>query len=242
MPKSETFHGKGHVYDVVVVGAGISGSEAALKLANAGLDVLVMTTSLDTIANLFHEKVRLNPPQKSFLLKVFKDNNKDGYLHSSDLHKWVKYGLEHSQSIHLLQSSAEKLIVENNRAIGVETWEGVPRYGKSILLAVGSFLQSRLTIGELEERCGRLGEMSYDELYNDLRQYGSLKNHSFRIELPDSSQFYTVNCKIIDEIQDSQVFGLDGLYATGLCAGIVSSYEEAVLDALDTAETIIENS
>ncbi len=241
MPKSQTFPGKGHIYDVIVVGAGISGSEAALRLAGAGLDVLILTTSLDTIANLFQERVKLDPPKKSFLEKVYKDNNHAGWLQSTDLHKWVKYGLEHSQSIHLLQSSAEKLIVEKNKVIGVETWEGVPRYGNNTLLAVGSFLQARLTIGSLEERAGRLGEMSYDELYTDLKQYVSLKSHSFKIDLEEGGQSYTVNCKIIDGVQDSKVLGLDGLFATGLCAGIDSSYEEAVLDALNAANNILKN-
>lgn len=239
MPKKQTFPGKGHIYDVIVVGAGISGTEVALKLAEGGLDVLVATTSLDTIANLYHDRVVLEPPQDSYFFKIIKDNNNGAWVKSSDLHKWAKYGLEHTQGIHLLQSSAEKLIIENNKVVGIETWEGVARYGKAVVLAVGSFLQSRLKIGSLEERSGRLGEMSYDELYEDLSRYISLRTYVFRVEILDNNQEYTVNCKIIDNIQDSQVVGLDGLYATGLCAGIVSSYEGAILNALNTAKTIL---
>ena len=234
-----TFPGIGHVYDVAIIGAGISGTEAALYLAEAGLDILLLSTSLDTIYNLFDDKTKLNADKNSFMYQAFKEASIDNQISSHDMHRLAKYRLEHSQGIHLLQSSASSLIVEDNKVKGLKTWEGVARYSKYTLLAVGSFLASRLKIGHLEEISGRLSEMSYDELYNDLSQYLQFKDISQVKKAETSNSAYTVNYKIILNTEDYKINTLSNLYATGLCIDSSLSYEDSAKSGILAAKEIL---
>ena len=54
----------------------------------------------------------------------------------------------------------------------MRTWEGVDRLSKRTALCVGSFLEARLKVGELTESAGRLSEMAYDDLFQDLHSSG----------------------------------------------------------------------
>lgn len=238
---AKSFPGIGHVYDLVIVGAGISGTEAALFLADSGLDILLVSTSLDTIYNLFSDKASLKANKKSFMAQAFKEASVDGNIASHEIHRLAKYRLEHSRGIHLLQSSASSLIVEDNIVKGIKTWEGVPRLGKYTLLGVGSFLRSRLKIAILEEVSGRLSEMSYDDLFLDLNQYLSFEDASFSKKEELSSPAYIVNYKIITDIKGYKTKALGNLYATGLCIDNSVTYEEAALSGVLAAKQILKN-
>lgn len=236
-----SFPGIGHVYDLIIVGAGISGTEAALFLADSGLDILLVSTSLDTIYNLFSDKTNLKAAKDSFMAQAFKEASIDGSIASYEMHRLAKYRLEHSQGIHLLQSSASGLIVEDKLVKGIKTWEAVPRLSRYTLLTVGSFLSSRLKIGNLEEISGRLSEMSYDDLFLDLRQYLSFKDSSLRKEQETTSPSYSVDYKTISNVQDYKITSLGNLYATGLCIDNSLNYEEAALTGILAAKQILKN-
>ncbi len=243
LPKAmaTSFPGIGHIYDLIIVGAGISGTEAALYLANAGLDILLVSTSLDTIYNLFSDKTKLEANKASFMAEAFKEQAVDGYVASSQMHRLAKYRLEHSQGIHLLQSSASSLIVEDSNVKGIKTWEGVPRYGKYSLLAVGSFLASRLKISALEETSGRLSEMSYDDLFLDLSQYLSFADAKRNKEKELGNSAYSISYKIINDSKDYKIKALGNLYATGLCIDNDLTYEDAALSGILAAKKILQN-
>jgi tRNA U34 5-carboxymethylaminomethyl modifying enzyme MnmG/GidA len=252
------FPGRGHIYDVAIVGAGICGTEAALACANAGLDVLLVTTILDTCYNLVGDGAVLKAPQGTFMANAVANlgdrnsadrnsadtnsadansadaNSADanGFVTSWELHRAAKFELEHTPNLHFLQSSVSALVTEGTTVTGITTWEGVPRYAKNAALCVGSFLEARLTIGNLVEHAGRLSEMSYDDLYQDLLARGfKFDSLKLRADSVEDSPGYSVDCKIFakDEIHPV-TFALNkfrNLYAAGTCAFGYLSYEEA---------------
>ena len=100
------------------------------------------------------------------------------------------------------------------------------------VLCVGSFLQARLTIGTLTETAGRLSEMAYDDLYDDLTARGFTFS-DLTLTAPESrgAPPYTVRCKRFGSAEwDADTFRLGrlgNLYAAGVCASGELSYEAA---------------
>lgn len=243
MSEARSFPGRGHVYDVLIVGAGISGSEAAFACAKAGLDVLLVTTSLDTVYNLAAAGARLDPSPKTLMHSLCQEAaDETGFVRPWELHRAAKYALEHRPGIHLLQSSVSTLSVENEQVTGITTWEGVPRFAKRTALCVGSFLQARLSVGRLTEKAGRLSEMSYDNLYESLVSLG-FTFEAVTIETPSSegSLAYSVACRVFsrEELKTFKLTQLENLYAAGLCAAGYLSYEDTALQGRDLADALI---
>ena len=95
-------------YQALIIGAGIAGSEAALVLAKRGLKIGLLTQSLDTVYLPFTPLFEQGP-EGSLMAQVGAPGKKGWELHSK-----AKYILEAEPNIHLFQSSATGLIVENN--------------------------------------------------------------------------------------------------------------------------------
>jgi tRNA U34 5-carboxymethylaminomethyl modifying enzyme MnmG/GidA len=241
---SMNFPGRGYIYDVALVGAGICGTEAALACAKAGLDVLLVTTILDTCYNLVGDGAVLQAPADTFMAEAVTTlADEHGFVTTWELHRAAKFALEHTPGIHFLQSSVSSLITENNRVTGISTWEGVPRYAKYVVLCVGSFFESRLTIGHLTEHAGRLSEMSYDDLYLDLVAKGfQFDSLQLKALTTNDSPSYTVDCKVFAQGEiDPVTFGssrLEHLYAAGTCAFGYTSYEAAAQQGRQLAEQL----
>ena len=248
MTQPRSFPGRGHVYDVLVVGAGISGCEAAFACAEASLDVLLVTTSLDTVYNLAGAGAKLTPSPRTLMHTLCQEvADETDFVRPWELHRAAKYALEHRPGIHLLQSSVSTLIVEKDgvedgEVKGVTTWEGVPRFAKRTALCVGSFLEARLTVGSLTEKAGRLSEMAYDDLYKDLQSL-EFSFEDVEIDAPSSggSLAYSVACKVFAQGERSgfQLTSFKNLYAAGLCAKGYLSYEDAALQGRNLADALI---
>ncbi|WP_027482202.1 FAD-dependent oxidoreductase [Deinococcus pimensis] len=169
VPRS--FPQPGHRYDVAVVGAGLAGCEVASRLARAGRDVLLVTQSLDSVANLFHARVPGPFPPSSLMEEARRAVSPDETPWA--LHREVKGRLEAQSGVHLLQSCVSSL----EPAVGdaphrLLTWEGPSLSADAVVLAVGSFLRGRLRAGTVEEEAGRLTEVAYDFLADDLAARG----------------------------------------------------------------------
>lgn len=226
-------------YQLLVVGAGIAGSEAAWAAARRGLRVLLVTTSLDTVYNLVGDGASLTPPEGSLMQEAAsKLEPVDGMVGSWALHRQVKYALEREAGLHLLQSSVAGLLVNRGRVVGVSTWEGVDRYADNVALCVGSFLGAKLRIGSSEESAGRLSEMAYDDLYHDLTRRGfGFQQLTMQAPPASGSLAYEVSCQTLaadewDEA-DHRMIRLEGLYAAGLCAAGRLTYEQAARQGQD---------
>lgn len=228
--------GPGHRYDVVVIGAGIAGSEAAFACARGALDVLLVTTSLDTVYNTVGDRVWLEPPTGTLMEGLVRGGvEADGRIASWELHRAAKAALEAQPSLHLLQSNVDGLLLAGDGSVcGVRTWEGVDRLGACVALCAGSFLRARLTVGALTEAAGRLSEMAYDELYLDLERRGL----RFREEVLDADPRggalpYRVACRVLGDRtldDDGGVRGLPGLTAAGVCARGHQTFEASAAD------------
>ena len=238
-----SFPGPGHVYDVALVGAGVAGCEAALACARSGLDVLLVTTSLDTLYNLVGDGAPLQPPPNTLMADIYEEVARDGFVGNWACHRHAKYVLEHTSGIHLLQSSVSSLLLMDEEVRGVRTWEGVDRLAKRTALCVGSFLEARLRVGELTEKAGRLSEMAYDDLFEGLQSSGfTFEEVRLEANPQDGSLPYTVACKRFapSERNGFALQRIANLYGAGVCASGYLSHEEAAEEGKRLAERLIE--
>lgn len=240
----QTFPGPGHRYDLLVVGAGLAGSELAILAARSGLDVLLLTTSLDTVYMLASDAALLEPQPGTLMRELAGPlQGSDGRVGSWALHRAAKQALERTPGLHLLQSNATALTAQEGTVTGVETWEGVQRRAARTALCAGSFLAARLTVGSLTEAAGRLSEMAYDELYDDLAARGfAFEDASFAADEAQGSLAYTVRCRVFAPVerQGFRLPRLKRLYAAGACLEPALGYEAAAAQGAALARALLD--
>ncbi|MBI5025833.1 MAG: tRNA uridine-5-carboxymethylaminomethyl(34) synthesis enzyme MnmG [Nitrospirae bacterium] len=189
---------KDYDYDVIVIGAGHAGCEAALAAARMGLKAALFTMNLDTIAQM-----SCNPAigglAKSHLVKEidalggemarvtdragiqFKVLNKskgpavwatrvqaDRVLYRL----YMKEVLEAEKGIDIKQAMVEKILIKDRRVYGVETSLEVPCRSKALIIATGTFLNGLIHIGLKSFPAGRAGEFPSVGLSESLRSLG----------------------------------------------------------------------
>lgn len=210
--------------DVIVVGGGITGSEAAWRLARRGVATLLVTTSLDTIATLPGDGWSFEPPPGGLLAALADEARSGSHWSARALHRGVKRDLERERALHVLQSTVVDLRLDGaGRVGGVVTWEGVERSAPHVALCLGTFLGARLAVGDTIERAGRLSELADDALYERLGALGvRFVAREAGIEGDALSPGYRVTFHAFAEDETDghgRVWRLPGLYAFGLCAG-----------------------
>jgi tRNA U34 5-carboxymethylaminomethyl modifying enzyme MnmG/GidA len=224
-------------YDVLIVGAGFAGSEAAYSLANKGVRVGLVTTSLDSVYLPFTPIQGPFPPG-SLLALVGEDGLKGWALHSR-----AKYKLENHPRIHLLQLSVTRLRLEGQTVRGIESWEGPRKTAGKVVLAVGSFLWPRLHIGTVTEEAGRLSEVAYPDLYQHLEELGfGFASQQAEVSEQDGTPGYRVEYQVFAAGEwDSASFRLhrlEGLYGLGLCVLGQGTYAQMAQEGLRLAEAL----
>ena len=172
------------VYDVVVVGAGHAGCEAALAASRLGASTALLTINLDEIG-----KMPCNPaiggPGKSQLVReidalggemaritdastihIRRLNTSKGAAMQvrraqadRDCYKrtW-KHTLEGADGLSIIEGMADRVLVHEGRAVGVHLREGLEVRGRAVIVAVGTFLNGRVLLGETAYPAGRAGE------------------------------------------------------------------------------------
>ena len=186
------------VYDIVVVGAGHAGCEAALAGARLGLKTVIFTVSVDSIAlmpcnpniggsskgHLVKELDALGGEMgkcidKTFIQSKMLNASKGPAVHSlraqadkQEYSKEMRKTLENTPNLSICQKEITKLIIEDNICKGVETISGSKYYAKAVILATGTYLNARCIYGEVAEYTGPNGLKSANHLTSSLIEYG----------------------------------------------------------------------
>jgi len=230
----------GHLYDVAVVGAGLAGTELAWRLARAGGDVLLATQALDHLGNLYQPTVEdAGFPAGSVFAEVAARiaPDTDGWT----FHRQLKAEIEATPGIHLLQSTVTELD-EDGDEVRLATWEGPPLRARRAVLAVGAFLKGRLLIGTTMEEAGRLSEVAYDFLADDLARSGVwLIGGEQRAAGVDGAPPYDVRflTPAPGELNGFRLGRFDRVYALGRCTPGDHTYGSVLEDAARLAAELL---
>ena len=185
-------------YDVIVVGAGHAGCEAALAATRMGCETLIVTINLDTIA-----KMSCNPAigglAKGHLVKeidalggeMAKNIDKTGIqfrrlntkkgpaVRSSraqaDKKAYqdeMKRVLEAQERLDIKQVLVEELLVEDGRCVGILSQTQTAYFGETVILTTGTFLKGIIHIGDVSYSAGRAGESSAEKLSESFLSLG----------------------------------------------------------------------
>lgn len=185
-------------YDIIVIGGGHAGIEAASAAARQGFDTLMITQSLDAIGrlscnpaigglakgNLVREIDALGGVMGHLIDDTFIQfrilNKRRGpavqapraQADKFSYSRLAKETLEKTSHLSLFMDTVTNLLIENGKCIGVVTERGWNISAKAVVLTTGTFMNGRIFIGEYDAPCGRLGEMAAIGLGDNLRRLG----------------------------------------------------------------------
>ena len=185
-------------YDVIVVGGGHAGSEAAAAAANLGSHTLLITMSLQNIAQMSCNPAMGGIAKGQIVREIdalggysgivtdltaiqFKMLNKSkgpamwSPRAQSDRMRFAeewRTRLEQTENLDMFQDSVNGLLFENDKIVGVRTQLGLEIFGETVIVTAGTFLNGRIHIGEKTFGGGRAGEGASTGITEDLISKG----------------------------------------------------------------------
>jgi len=185
-------------YDIVVVGAGHAGCEAALACARLGLETIIFTISVDSIAlmpcnpnvggsskgHLVRELDALGGEMarnidKTFIQSKMLNESKGPAVHSlraqadkQEYSRQMRNTLENTEHLTIRQSEVSELIVEKGRIQGVKVSSGAIYRAKGVVLCTGTYLKARCIYGDVSNPTGPNGLQAANYLTDSLRENG----------------------------------------------------------------------
>ena len=185
-------------YDVIVVGAGHAGCEAAAAAANLGSKTLLVTMNLQTVAQMSCNPAMGGIAKGQIVREIDALGGYSGIVsdHSAIQYKMLNQSkgpamwsprvqsdrslfslewrtlLEQTSLLDFYQEMVVDLVIDNDVAVGIITSLGIKIYGKSIILTNGTFLNGLIHIGEKNYGGGRAGEKASTGLTEKLQTLG----------------------------------------------------------------------
>lgn len=211
-------------YDVVVIGAGHAGCEAALASARLGLKTIVFTVSVDSIAlmpcnpniggsskgHLVREIDALGGEMgkvidRTFIQSKMLNKSKGPAVHSLRAQadkalysRTMRQVLEKEKNLEVKQTEVVKLLTEENKIIGVQTLSGAIYHCQAVILCTGTYLKARCIYGEVSTYTGPNGLQAANYLTDSLKELG-IKMYRFKTGTPARIDKNTVDFSKMEE-------------------------------------------
>ena len=184
--------------DVVVVGAGHAGCEAALACARLGLETVIFTVSVDSIAlmpcnpniggsskgHLVREIDALGGEMgknidKTFIQSKMLNVSKGPAVHSlraqadkAEYSRSMRMVLENTDHLSIVQAEVTEIMAEDGHVTGVKTFSGATYFAKAVVLCTGTYLKARCLYGDVVNHTGPNGLQSANYLTDSLKNLG----------------------------------------------------------------------
>lgn len=211
-------------YDVVIIGAGHAGCEAALASARLGLNTIVFTVSVDSIAlmpcnpniggtskgHLVRELDALGGEMgknidKTFIQSKMLNKSKGPAVHSlraqadkQDYTREMRKTLENTDNLTVRQGEVAEIVVEDGVIKSVKTVSGATYYARSVVLATGVYLKAKCIYGDVFQYTGPNGLMAANHLTDSLIKNG-IKMRRFKTGTPARVDKRTVDFSKMEE-------------------------------------------
>lgn len=185
-------------FDIIVVGAGHAGCEASLACARLGLNTVMFTVSVDSIAlmpcnpnvggsskgHLVRELDALGGEMgknidKTFIQSKMLNQSKGPAVHSlraqADKQAYsteMRKTLENTENLTIRQGEVTELLVEDGHITGVKTFSGATYHAKAVVLCTGTYLKARCIYGDVSNYTGPNGLQAANYLTDSLKKLG----------------------------------------------------------------------
>ncbi len=196
-------------YDVIVVGAGHAGCEAALACARLGFQTLIFTVSVDSIAlmpcnpniggsskgHLVREVDALGGEMgkvidKTFIQSKMLNKSKGPAVHSlraqadkANYSRTMRRVLENQERLDMKQQEVVRILSDNDKVTGVQTYSGAIYSCKAVILCTGTYLKARCIYGDVSTNTGPNGLQAANFLTDSLKELG-IKMYRFKTGTP----------------------------------------------------------
>jgi len=210
--------------DAVVVGAGHAGCEAALALARLGLETIIFTVSVDSIAlmpcnpniggsskgHLVRELDALGGEMgkvidKTFIQSKMLNLSKGPAVHSlraqadkAEYSREMRNVLENTDKLQIVQAEVTEILVENSQVTGVRLFSGAIYHAKAVILCTGTYLNARCIYGDVCNYTGPNGLQSANYLTNSLKSLG-IEMYRFKTGTPARIDKRSINFSKMEE-------------------------------------------
>lgn len=218
-------------YDIIVVGAGHAGCEAALAAARMGFETICFTVSMDSVA-LMPCNPNIGGSSKGHLVKEIDalggemgKNIDKTYLQSKMLNKSKgpavhslraqadkkMYSISMTQvmgntpNLTLRQGEVTEILVEDGKIKGVKTYSGAVYYAKAVVLTTGTYLKARCIYGEVSNHTGPNGLQAANYLTDSLKSHG-ISMRRFKTGTPARIDKNTIDfSKMAEQFGDKRI-------------------------------------
>ena len=189
-------------YDIIVVGAGHAGCEAAVVSARLGNQVLLVTMNLALVAQMSCNPAIGGIAKGQIVREIDAFGGMSGIVtdHTMIQYRMLnrskgpamwspraqcdktafslywKYVLEHTPNLHLRQDTVTELLMDGSSVFGVKTQLGKSFHAKKVILTNGTFLNGKIHVGEVNFSGGRIGESASFVLSDQLKNCGITTN------------------------------------------------------------------